>query len=184
MLAMDIPMAAMTGLVLAEAGSRLLEHKDPEKKNFMRIVTAMFMAVFFAPNAVYYTLGWPAWETNYLWPGIDGIRDNALKAGFSHLLIALSVLPALAALELGRYWIERGKKGLVRAGYIFFALLTVASILFFRDETFHVASTYAAYKAGDTYPFMNVPMMTGWAITAAYYWAALFLSYYLLKKKS
>lgn len=184
MLAMDIPMAAMTGLIMAEAGGHLLEKRDPDKKNFMRIVVAMFMGIFFAPNAVYYTLGWPAWETNYLWPGIDGIRDSALKAGFSHLLIALAVLPALAGLELGRYWIERGKIKLVRMGYLFFAVLTLLSILYFRRETFNVASTFAKYKAGETYPFTNLPMMAGWAVTAAYYWISLFLFYFFLKKKS
>ncbi len=182
MLAMDIPMAAMTGLVMAEAGEQILKQQSHEKNNFMRIFVAMFMGVFFAPNAVYYTLGWPAWEVNYLWPGIDGMKDNPLKAGFSHVLIALAVLPALGGLELGRYWITKGKPKLVRYGYIFFAVLTIVAICFFGHQTFNVASTYARYKAGDTYSFMNIPMLIGWAVTAAYYWVALFFFYFWLKK--
>ena len=184
MLAMDIPMAAMTGLILAEAGKNMLEKQERDKNTYLRIVTCMFMAIFFAPNAVYYTLGWPAWEVNYLWPGIDGMMDNPLKAGFSHLLMALAVLPALGGLELGRYWITKGKPKLVRYGYIFFAVLTVLAIVFFWDETFNVASTHAKYAAGDTYSVLNIPMLAGWAITAAYYWIALFSFYFWLKKKS
>ena len=184
MLAMDIPMAVMTGFVFAEAGAKQLKENNQEKNLFIRIYVAMFMAIFFAPNAVYYTLGWPAWEVNYLWSWVDGIHDNPLRAGFSHALIFLSVVPALLGLEGGRYLILRGKEKLVRASYIVFAVITLLAIAYFWKETMNVASTYAQWIAGDVHSFMTVPMLTGWAITAAYYWIALFVSYAWLKKRA
>ena len=183
MLAMDIPMAAMTGFILAEAGAKQLNENNPQKNNYMRIVVTMFMAVFFAPNAVYYTLGWPAWETNYLWEWVDGLHDSPLRAGFSHALIFLAVVPALLALEVSRYFILKGKEKYIRICYFAFAGITILAILLFWKQTMNVASTYAQWKAGDVHSFMTIPMLTGWAITAAYYWVALFVSYAWLKKK-
>jgi hypothetical protein len=52
MLAMDIPIALMTGMVLAEAGKNLIKGEDEnkEKKTFLNVVVLMYAAIFIAPT--------------------------------------------------------------------------------------------------------------------------------------
>ncbi len=67
MLAMDIPVALMTGLVLAEAGKNLIKREDKYKRLFLKVFVLMYAAIFIAPTPGYYFAGWPAWECNFMW---------------------------------------------------------------------------------------------------------------------
>jgi hypothetical protein len=182
MLAMDIPMSAMCGLILAEAGRELVESRDRQKLAFMRVVVLLFTAVAMAPNVFYYMLGWPAWEVNFLWSWVDDIQDHPLRAGFSYALFAATLLPALAGFEIGRVLIERKHYRWVRIGYI--ALLLVVGLidLALWDITFNIASSYAEYQAGQFYSFWTPAFATGWAITSLYFWAMLAAFYVWLRR--
>lgn len=183
MLAMDIPIAGMAGLILAEGGKDLVRSSDRFKTTFLRVFVLMYAAIFIAPTPVYYFLGWPAWEVNFLWPWVDRVLDHPLRAAFSYALLACAVLPTWAGFELGRRWLLRGKDRWVRIGYIALFLLTGLIILLLWDITFNVYSTFERYEAGDGYPFWSHPFVTGWAITSIYFWGSLIGSYVWLRRK-
>lgn len=183
MMAIDVPISVMSGLVLAEAGQKLLKTRDKNKIMFMRLVVALFAVLFPFPNALYYLLGWPAWETNFIWKWVGHIYDVPIRALFSHLFLALSVVPAVLALELGRYFIKIKKERWIRISYIATFLLVGLLLFLLRDRTFNVASTYEKFYAGETYSFWTLPFATGWAITTAYFWIGLFGVYRWLSKK-
>jgi hypothetical protein len=184
MLAMDIPVSIMTGLVLAEAGKNLLKSDDKEKKTFMRLVVLMYAAIFIAPTPGYYFSGWPAWETNFLWKWVDHILDSPLRAAFSYVLMACAVLPAYFGFELGNFLIRREKEKWVRITYISMLVLVGVIILLLKDITFNIYSTYSKYEAGDSYSLWTHPFVTGWAITSLYFWGSLVGFYLWLRKKS
>ncbi|MCX6580897.1 MAG: hypothetical protein NT166_12030 [Candidatus Aminicenantes bacterium] len=183
MLAMDIPVALMTGLVLAEAGKELIKSEDRYKRAFIKVFTLMYAAIFIAPTPGYYFAGWPAWECNFMWKWVDQIYDVPLRAAFSYVLLAVAVIPTYLGLLLGEYLIKKGKDKWVRIGYIVMLVLVGVVILLLWDITFNISSTYAKYEAGESYPFQSLPFMTGWAITSLYFWGSLIFFYFWLKKK-
>lgn len=67
MLAIDGPIAVLSGLVLADAGKDLLKRGGKRGTNFMRRTVLLFAVFFITPVPFYFFMGWPAWETNYLW---------------------------------------------------------------------------------------------------------------------
>lgn len=183
MLAMDIPLALMTGMVLAEAGKNLIKSEDKEKNTFLNLVTIMFAAVFILPTPVYYFLGWPGWECNFIWEWVDHINDSPLRAAFSYALLAFAVVPTYIGLIIGRCLIRKGKDKVNRIVYIILLILVGVIILLLRDITFNVSSTYAEYKAGQAYSFWSHPFVTGWAITSCWFWGGLVCIYIWLRKK-
>jgi hypothetical protein len=183
MLAMDIPVAAMTGMVLAEAGKQLAVSKDKDKRLLLRFVALAYSAIFFAPTPVYYFLGWPAWEVNYIWPWVDNILDQPLRAAFAYVLLACSVLPTWAGLEVGMKLLQNGKDTLNRIIYICLLLITGVIILLLLRQTFNVSSTHAKHLAGESYSLCSSPFIVGLFLTYVYYWGSLVLFYLWLKKK-
>ncbi|MGA1839030.1 MAG: hypothetical protein ACMUIU_00245 [bacterium] len=183
MLAMDIPIALMAGLVLAEAGKDLIRSEDAYKKGFLRAVTLAYAAIFIAPTPVYYFLGWPAWEVNFIWKWVDHIIDSPLRASFSYALLACAVLPTYLGLKLGEFLIKKRQDKWVRILYISMLVLVGIIILLLKDITFNVSSTYAKFKAGESYSFWSHPFVTGWAITSLYFWVSLVTFYLWLRKK-
>ena len=184
MLAMDVPIAVMAGLVLSEAGSRMIEGREDEKLLFLRVFVCMYAAIFITPTPFYYMLGWPAWETNFLWKWVDGIADHPLRASFSYVLFALAIVPTFLGFEAGRRLILQKKHGWVRISYIAMLVLVGAIIFLMRDTTFNIASSYAKYETRDMYSFWSHPFVTGWAITSLYFWGSLVAFYVWLRKKS
>ena len=183
MLAMDVPIAVMAGLVLSEAGKNMIESKDKEKTTFMRIVVLMYAAIFITPTPFYYLLGWPAWEVNFLWGWVDHIYDHPLRAAFSYALFALALIPTYLGFELGRFFILSGKSSWVRISYITMLILVGIIIFLMRDITFNIASTFGKYEAKEFYSFWSHPFVTGWAITSLYFWGSLVIFYMWLRKK-
>jgi GNAT superfamily N-acetyltransferase len=183
MLAMDIPVALMTGMVLAEAGKGLIKSEDKEKNSFLTVVVLMYAAIFIAPTPVYYFLGWPGWECNFVWAWVDHINDSPLRAAFSYVLLAVAVIPTYLGLLIGRHLIRKGKEKANRIGYIVMLILVGVIILLLKDITLNVSSTYAEYKAGQSYSFWSHPFVTGWAITSLYFWGSLVCFYLWLRKK-
>jgi len=185
MLAMDIPVALMTGMVLAEAGKNMIKNEEqhPEKKTFLNVVVLMYAAIFIAPTPGYYFAGWPAWECNFMWEWVDHVLDSPLRAAFSYVLMAVSVLPTFLGLVIGRALIKKGKDKLNRILYIVLFILVGVIILLLKDITFNVSSTMAKYNAGESYSFWTHPFVTGWAITSLYFWGSLVAFYLWLRKK-
>lgn len=184
MLAMDIPVSMMAGMVLADAGSNLIKSNDEYKIKFLKVFVLMYAAIFIAPTPVYYYLGWPAWEINFLGGWADSSLDSPLKAAFSFVLLAVAVLPTYWGLIIGKKLIIKDKIKLVRIIYVVLLLCVGIIILLLYDITFNISSTYAKYQAGDSYSFWSHPFVTGWGITAFYFWASLFGFYLWLRKKS
>lgn len=183
MLAMDIPVALMTGMVLADAGKNLITSKDKTKNTLLNVVVLMFAAIFVAPTPVYYFLGWPGWECNFMWSWVDKINDMPLRAAFAYVLLAVAVIPTYLGLLIGKCLIRKGKIKLNRILYVIMLILVGVIILLLRDITFNVSSTYAEYKAGQSYSFWSHPFVTGWAITSIYFWGSLVCFYLWLRKK-
>ena len=185
MLAMDIPIALMTGMVLAEAGKNLIKGEDEnkEKKTFLNLVVLMYAAIFIAPTPGYYFGGWPAWECNFMWEWVDHIYDSPLRAAFSYALLAFCIIPTYIGLLIGRSLIKKGKDKVNRICYIVLLILVGVIIWVLKDITFNVSATMAQYKAGESYSFWTHPFVTGWAITSLYFWGSLVVFYLWLRKK-
>lgn len=184
MLAIDGPIAVLSGLVLADAGKGLLKGGGKRGTNFMRRTVLLFAVFFITPVPFYFFMGWPAWETNYLWQWPDSLLDSPLRAFASFAIFAFTVAPAYLGFELGRWLVLRGKDVWVRVGYVGMVLLVGAIVLLTRDITFNVASTYAKYQAGEFYSFWSQPFFTGWLIVTVYFWGSLAAFYIWLRKRS
>jgi hypothetical protein len=184
MLAIDVPISVMAGLVLSEAGRRILQGDDPHEHNSLRKTVLIFSLFFITPIPFYFFLGWPAWETNFLWGWPDHVLDSPVRAaGVAFGIFILTVGPAYAAFELGRWLIRKGKARVVRVLYV--AMLALVGVIVFltRRITFNIASTYAKYEAGEFYSFWSQPFFTGWLVVTIYFYGALAVFYILIRKK-
>ena len=184
MLAMDIPIAAMSGMILAEGGKKLIMSNDKNKMLLIRFITLAYAAIFIAPTPVYYFLGWPAWEVNFMWPWVDHIIDNPLRAAFAYVLLACAVLPTWLGLEIGIKMLQKGKDKQLRITYISLFVLTGFIILALFNSTFNISSTQAKHDAGESYSLLTGPFTIGLTLTYIYFWGSLVLFYLWLKKKS
>ena len=183
MLAMDIPIAAMSGMILAEGGKKLAISDDREKKLLLRFITLAYAAIFIAPTPVYFFLGWPAWEVNYMWPWVDHILDVPIRAAFAYVLLACAVLPTWLGMEIGMNLLRRGKDKLNRVIYMTLFIITGIIILLLYDETFNVSSTTEKYLSGESYSLWTHPFATGISFTYVYFWGSLVVFYLWLKKR-
>lgn len=183
MLAIDIPIAILSGLALAEAGKKMLKKDDAQKYRFMRTVVVFFAVFFITPIPFYFFLGWPAWETNFLWKWPDNIHDSPIRAAVSFAVFILTVGPAYLAFEIARLLIKKGKDIFVTAGYVLMGILTGVIVYLTRDITFNIASTYAKYEAKEFYSFWSNPFFAGWLIVTIYFWGSLVIFYLWLRKK-
>lgn len=183
MLAIDIPISILSGLALAEAGKGMLRNGDNKKYRFMRSVVVFFAVFFITPIPFYFFLGWPAWETNFLWRWPDNIHDSPIRASVSFAVFILTVGPAYLAFEIGRYLIKIKKDIFVRIGYLSMVALTGIIVYLTRDITFNIASTYAKYEAKEFYSFWSNPFFAGWLIVTIYFWGSLAIFYLWLRKK-
>ena len=183
MLAMDIPISVMSGMLLAEGGKNLIVNDGKNNKLLLRFITLAYAAIFIFPTPVYYFLGWPAWEINYAFSWADSVFDTPVKAAFSYVLLACAVLPTWFGLEVGMSLINKGKDKLNRIIYLALFVVTGIIILSLFKQTFNVASTYAKYTSGDTYSLWRTDFMTGIGLTYVYFWGSLAVFYFWLKKK-
>lgn len=183
MLAIDIPISILAGLALSEAGKEMLRSRDAQKYQFMRTSVLLYVVFFITPIPFYFFMGWPAWETNFLWSWPDVLHDSPIRASVSFAIFILTVGPAYLAFECGRYLIKRGQDMLVRVGYISMGILTGVIVFLTRDITFNIASTYAKYKAGEFYSFWSNPFFIGWLIVTIYFWGSLVIVYLRLRQR-
>ncbi len=186
MLAIDLPIAVLTGLVLADGGNKLLKSDDRINHRYMRNFVIIFSVFFMTPVMFYFFMGWPAWEVNYLWEWQDNLRDSPIKAAVSFVIFFVAVFPTYLALVIGKWFIRRDRTYIVRLGYIFMAIITGAIVYLTRAQTFNIASTYAKYQAGDTYSFFsreNPPFFYGWLIINTCFWSSLLICYIWLRLK-
>jgi len=185
MLAIDVPISILAGLVLSEAGKNMLRSGNQQKYNFMRTTVLLYSVFFITPVPFYFFMGWPAWETNFLWKWPNQILDSPLRAGVvAYGVFIFTVGPAYLGFEFGRFCIRRGKEWLVRVGYVAMAILVGVIILLTRKITFNIASTYSKYDAGEFYPFWSHPFFTGWLIVTIYFWGSLAIFYLWLRKRN
>lgn len=180
---MDIPVSAMAGMILAEGGKKLILSENKNDKLLLRFITLAYAAIFIFPTPVYFFLGWPAWELNYLAPWADSVFDTPIKAAFSYVLLACAVIPTWLGLEIGMNLIKKGKDKLNRIIYIALLLVTGLIIFSLYKQTFNVASTCEKYYAGDTYSLWRCNFVTGISLTYVYFWGSLAIFYFWLKKK-
>ncbi|NIM12186.1 MAG: hypothetical protein GTO45_08745 [Candidatus Aminicenantes bacterium] len=183
MLALDIPVCLVAGLGLSAGGKDLIRSEDKEKNTFLKVVTLMYAAIFIAPIPMYFFLGWPGWECNFMWSWVDNVKDNPLKAAFAFALVGFAVGITYLGMVIGRSLIKKGKDKWVYIGIIALVILMGIIVLLMWDTTFKVAPTYADWKAGKTYSFWTHPFVTGWALTTIYYWGSLAAFYFWLRKK-
>jgi len=54
MLAIDIPIALLAGLVLSESGKRMLKGNDPNQHYFMKTTVLLFAVFFITPVPFYF----------------------------------------------------------------------------------------------------------------------------------
>jgi hypothetical protein len=183
MLAIDIPIAMLSGFALAESGKRMLKSDDPVKQHYMKTAVLLFAVFFITPVPFYFFLGWPAWEVNFLWRWQDDLHDAPLRAAVAFLVFVLTVGPAYLAFLLGRHWLRKGRDRFVRSAYIVMFLLVGLIVWLTRGITFNIASTYDKYQAAQFYSFWSHPFFTGWALVTVYFWGALILTYMWIRKK-
>ncbi len=67
----------------------MIRSGDPDKTIVVRLTALVFAGIAVASNVFHYMLGWPAWETNFLWRWVDFIMDHPMRAAFSHGLFAI-----------------------------------------------------------------------------------------------
>lgn len=183
MLAIDIPIAMLSGFALAESGKGMLKSDDPAGHRYMKTAVLLFAVFFITPVPFYFFLGWPAWELNFLWRWQDNIHDSPLRAAVSFLVFLLTVGPAYLAFLMGARWLRGGRDRLVRAAWVGMLLLVGVIVLLTRDVTFNVASTYERYQAGQFYSFWSHPFFLGWLLVTIYFWGALGLTYAHIRRK-
>ncbi len=184
MLAIDVPISILAGLALTEAGKNMLKTGDSAKYNFMRITVVLYSVFFITPVPFYFFLGWPAWETNFLWQWPDHILDSPIRAAvIAFGVFVFTVGPCYLAFEIGKLLVRKGKDWIVRVGYIAMAALVGIIVFLTRDITFNIASTYDKFQAKEFYSFWSHPFFTGWLIVTIYFWGSLAIFYLWLFKK-
>lgn len=184
MLAMDLPIAAMSGMILAEGGRKLATSNNANDRLLLRFIALAYAGIFIFPTPVFFLLGWPAWEVNYMWPWIDNLHDQPTRAMFSYGLMLCAVLPTWIGIEAGIRLLQKGKDKLNRIIYLSLLVLTGLIILALYDETFIVASTHENFNAGNTYSLWSHPFITAMASTYVYFWGSLAIFYFWLKKRA
>lgn len=196
MFAIDIPTAVFVGFVFAGAGKKIIKNSTAEKEkpiesqceikkiNFLRMIVLLFNVFFFTPVPLIFLNGWPGWQMNYVASWADNLLDSPLRAAVTMFFFIITVLPAFLSFELGRVMILKDKEKWVTFSAILTAGIIALIIYLTRDATFHIATTYANYYAGKTFPFTHKPFITLLSITTIYSWGALVLFCRRLAKMS
>lgn len=183
MLAIDLPISVLTGMALADAGRDLLRSGDRAKYEALRNTVLLFAVFFITPIPFYFFLGWPAWETNFLWKWPDNLLDSPARAGVVAFgVFLLTVGPAYLGLRLGALLIRRGHDRWVKIGCGALLALVGVIILATRDITFNIASTQEKYVAQDFYSFWSNPFFLGWLLVSLYFWISLGVAYRMIRK--
>lgn len=183
MLAIDVPIALLSGLALAESGKNMLKGNDPHQQYFMKSIVLLFAVFFITPVPFYFFLGWPAWEVNFLWRWQDNLHDSPIKAAVSFAVFLFTVGPTYVGFLVGRYWLRQGRDILVRIGYLLMAALVGVIVYVTRDITFNIASTHEKFQAKQFYSFWSHPFFTGWLLVTIYFWGALFVFYFWIRTR-
>jgi|GEM_PF-1707041 len=183
MLAIDVPISVLAGMALADAGRDLLREGGREGCSAMRNTVLLYTFIFLTPIPFYFFMGWPAWETNFLWHWPDSLLDNPVKAaGVAFGVFILTAGPAYLGLKIAAMLIRKNRAGWVRILCVALALLVGLIVFLTREITFNIASTQAKYEAGQFYSFWSHPFFTGWAIVTVYFWGSLAICYWLIRK--
>jgi hypothetical protein len=183
MLAIDVPISVLAGMALADAGRDLLREGGREGSRTMRNTVLLYTFIFLTPIPFYFFLGWPAWETNFLWQWPDSLLDSPAKAaGVAFGVFILTAGPAYLGLKIAALLIRKGLAAWVRIGYAALAALVGVIVFLTRDITFNIASTHAKFEAGQFYSFWSHPFFAGWLIVTVYFWGSLAICYWRIRK--
>lgn len=187
MFAIDIPTSVFVGFIFADAGRQIIENEKGEdllkkdegikKITFLRMMVILFNVLFFTPVPLIFLNGWPGWQMNYVAAWADNLRDNPFRASVTAFFFVITLLPAYLSFELGRWIVIKKHPGWVKICALLTACIIALIIYLTRDATFNIATTYADFHAGKTYPFTHPPFISLLAVTTVYSWGALIIVY-------
>ncbi|MBI3815753.1 MAG: hypothetical protein HY279_14955 [Nitrospinae bacterium] len=183
MMAIDVPVGLAAGQVIADAGRNMLKGGDAERYKSLRSTVILFAYLFTTPIVFYFFMGWPAWETNYVWEWVDHIQGTPLFALSSFGAVIMALLPAWIGFESGKYLIRKDKAGLLRICYISLFILILLIVFVTRNATFNIAPTYKDYAAKNFSSFMGNPFFIYWLILTVYFWGGLIVFYLFIRRK-
>jgi hypothetical protein len=183
MMAIDFPVGLVAGQVIADAGRNMLKSGDVEKYKYLRSTVILFAYIFTTPIVFYFFMGWPAWETNYIWEWVDRIHGTPKFAISSFGAVIMALLPAWLGFEAGEYLIRKDKVGLLRVSYISLFILILLIVFLTRNATFNIAPTYKDYVAKNFSSFWDNPFFIYWLILTIYFWGGLIIFYLVIRRK-
>jgi len=183
MMAIDVPVGLVVGQVIADAGRNMLKSGDAERYRSLRSTVILFSYLFTTPIVFYFFMGWPSWETNYIWEWVDHIQGTPLFALSSFGAVIMAVLPAWIGFESGRYLICKDKLVWLRICYIGLFILILIIVYLTRNATFNIAPTYKDYMAKSFSSFWDNPFFIYWLILTIYFWSGLIIFYIIIRRK-
>lgn len=182
MLSIDVPSTFFIGLVLAEGAKEIVKKGD--STNVTRGFVALYTAITFTPIPLIFLLGWPAWQTAYLWEWVDKIPNNGYLALLTvAIFFLLTLVPALVGFEVGRTFINRGQEKWVRHTCIATAVAVALLVYLTRERVFYVASSYGDYLARDFTTIFDGSFFACWMFTFVWTWLPLPFAYRFLSKR-
>jgi len=159
MVQIDVPMAACTALMLADAARRQLHaDNDPTGRNFFQVLAKvnLFLAFFFVWIPVYFVVEYFPWETTYLY---DYARmSRFVRLAFIPIVILAVFAAGNVAFLVAWRWLRAGRIKRVRIAYAAIWIFATVWVLGFFPRAATIppagtqfqdvdASTFDEYKA-------------------------------------
>lgn len=164
---MDIPITGMSEMIFATGDKQTAVSNDQYHRLLLRIIL-VYAVIILVPTPAYNFLGWPVWEFNYMWQGVDINLDTLLRAVCFSAFFACIVLLALHGLEDGIKLLQKIKVKLSRKIYLALLVLPEVIVLSLFRDTFKVADTHAKHVAGESYTLWRKPLTAELTLTYTY----------------
>lgn len=182
MIQVDLPGAFAVGHFCAFLSRHYLKQEPDKFTNNLMGPLNLYLSIFFVPAALFLLIGWPSWESMYLWSWLEFPYNKPLVSGFYVTFMIFLIVLGNFGFIFGHQLIRLGKDNLVFVISLFSLILTVLPF-FLRWGVWMRIGTYADFHAGLGYSFWEPPFFYGWLFIISYLLIAMLIFWWWLWKR-
>lgn len=181
MIQIDLPVAFTVGQIFAFVSREYLKDTPEKFTNKLLGPVNLHLSCGFAPAAIYFSVGWPSWETMYITDWVEKAFNQPIVAASYALFIVSLILLGNLSFILAHYCYEKRKDHLVIGGIIIGLIFFVLPLIR-RWPIWIQIGTYAQVHSNQGYSILQNPFFGGCLIAVSYFLVSTILTCIWLRK--
>ncbi|OLS22230.1 MAG: hypothetical protein HeimC3_32340 [Candidatus Heimdallarchaeota archaeon LC_3] len=151
MIPFDLTMGFVVGLLIAYSAKKQLKNEQNLFSNKYLFLSALWMAIFYAPSTMWFQFEWPFWNTMYFLPP-ESLPGYLIWFEAMFLIIAI-----LLGFLLAQMLIKRNKDNYPIIIAIVVSVLLIIFLLILQDRSFYVG-TYSEWSTSNAEFLLDSPL--------------------------